>query len=270
MSRKIEDIAVLHGIVLDMLKALDAFCRENQITYFLSGGTAIGAVRDHGFIAWDDDADVMMPRRDYERFLALWANEKNPRYCVDSIHTRADWTLPFARIWDRQTRVVYHNLAEAETGMFIDIYPMDGLPDSLRATKLHYARVRLLNVCLFASIRKRFKPDEKFIFPKKILAVIAHKIGSRRICARIDRIAAKRDFDSANYVGCAVLSHYMARERFPRSAFTGMNYVPFEDTRLPVPNGYDAYLSALYGNYMAPPPPAARESEHHMDILTAD
>lgn len=270
MSRKIESIEELHAYALRMLKFMDDVCRENGLTYFLSGGSVIGAVRHQGFIPWDDDADVMLPRADYERFLDVMerraAEGRDAPYKVGSVRNRADWSFPFARIWDDSTRVVYHNLNEAPTGIFIDVYPMDGLPDGLRRTKLHYLRVKLLHACLFASIRKRFKPGERFVPLKKLLAVFMRKIGPRRICMRIDRIAAKRPFDSANYVGCAVLAHYMARERFPRRAFNRGVYMPFEDVQLPVPNDSHAYLSALYGDYMQFPDEAARAVGHQMDV----
>lgn len=271
MSRKIETLEELHPYSLRMLKYVDDVCRENNLTYFLSGGTALGAVRHGGFIPWDDDADIMLPRSDYERFLKIMAEKEEKGlsgiYKVGSVHNRSDWSFPFARIWDSTTRVVYHNLNEAPTGIFIDIYPMDGLPDSMRRTKLYYLRIRLLHVCLFASIRKHFKPDESYIALKKMLAVVMRRIGSRRICMHIDRLARKRDFDSAKYVGCTVLSHYMARERFERRHFQHGIYHKFEDLQLPIPNGCDAYLSSLYGDYMTPPPEHMQNSGgHQMDI----
>lgn len=172
MSRKIESIEELHAYALRMLKFMDDVCRENGLTYFLSGGSVIGAVRHQGFIPWDDDADVMLPRADYERFLDVMerraAEGRDAPYKVGSVRNRADWSFPFARIWDDSTRVVYHNLNEAPTGIFIDVYPMDGLPDGPGAgTKLHYLRVKLLHACLFASIRKRFKPGERFVPAEK-------------------------------------------------------------------------------------------------------
>lgn len=259
------DMGALHACILRMFKYIDAVCREEGITYFLSGGSAIGAVRDHGFIAWDDDADIMLPRADYERFLTVMA-QRDSIYKLGHVGNRNDWSFPFARVWDSTTRIEYHNLNEAPTGVFVDVYPMDGLPDSMRGTRLHYLKMKALHVCLNASIRKRFKPDERFIAAKRLLGLAMRAVGSRRICRKIDRIAARRPFDRANYVGCTVLCHYMSRERFPRSAFDSALYLPFEDTVLPVPTGFDAYLSALYGDYMSPPPAHQRESEHHMEI----
>lgn len=270
MSRKITSMEELHGYTLRLLKFVDEVCHENNLTYFLSGGSALGAVRSGGFIPWDDDADIMFPREDYERFLHIMAEReasgKNSVYKCGSIHNRKDWSFPFARVWDSTTRIEYRNLNESPTGIFVDIYPMDGLPDSMRATKLHYYHIRACYICLNACIRKRFKPGEGFILPKKILGAAMRLIGSRRICAHVDKAAARRPFNKANFVGCAVLSHYMARERFDRKDFEYGKYVPFEDTQLPVPNGYHGYLSALYGDYMTPPSVENRESEHHMDI----
>ena len=258
------NINELHSCILSMLKEVDRICRENNITYFLSGGSAIGAVRDKGFIQWDDDADIMLPRKDYMKFLKVMKNYKG-KYKVGSIYTRKDWTFPFARIWDKTTKVVYENLNEATTGIFIDIYPIDGLPDSLTRTKLHYYITKFRYVCLNAAIRKRFKEGEKFTFLKRVLAFFAKSYGANNICKSLNASASKTKFESSNYVGCSVLCHYMEKERFSKEAFSHQVYVDFEDTKLPVMNGYDEYLSTLYGDYMKPPATGKeRESEHHM------
>lgn len=270
MSRKITGMDELHGYTLRLLKFVDGVCREHGLTYFLSGGSALGAVRDRGFIPWDDDADIMFPRRDYERFLEIMAQReaegKNSIYKCGSIHNRKDWSFPFARVWDSTTRIEYRNLNEAPTGVFVDIYPMDGLPDSMLRTKLYYIRIRLLFFFLLCRIRRGFKPGEGRIALKKLLALLLKPVKPRSICARIDRLARRRDFNKSNYVGCTVLSHYMARERFERRHFEKMALLPFEDAQLPVPNGFDAYLGALYGDYMTPPPERMRVDGHLIEV----
>lgn len=275
MSRRIETLRELQGYTLDVLKFIDGVCREHKLTWFLSGGSALGAVRHKGFIPWDDDADIMFPRADYERFLEIMAEReaqgKNGIYRFGSVHNRADWTFPFARVWNGKTRVVYRNLNEAPTGVFVDIYPMDGLPDSMRRTKLYYICNRLLFFCLICRIRKEFKPGEGKIALKKALALLLRPVKPRSICARIDRMARRRDFNKCRFVGCTVLSHYMSRERFPRAAFERGVLMDFEDTQLPVPNGCHDYLSALYGDYMTPP---SREQQiaatHTIEVYVDD
>lgn len=249
--------------LLEMLKYIDTVCREHKITYFLSGGSAIGALRHHGFIPWDDDADIMMPRQDYMKFLDLTKNLSG-KYKTGSLFGNYDWTFPFARIWDIATRVEYDNLAEASTGIFIDIYPMDGLPDSKFRTKVHYFHNKVCYIFLNAAIRKRFKDGEHFVLLKRFIALISKKIGAKKICMHLDRAAAKREFESSKYVGCAVLAHYMEKERFPREDFISMDYVDFEDTQLPIANGCNDYLTRLYGDYMTPPTERGMQSEHHM------
>ena len=256
----VEDI---HSCVLDMLKYVDKICKENDIKWYLSGGSAIGALRHEGFIPWDDDADIMMPRKDYIRFLKVMKKQKS-KYKVGSLYSEKKWTFSFARVWDSETKVEYDNLNEAETGMFLDVYPMDGLPKSMLWTKIYYMRVKVCYVCLNAAIRKRFKPEEKYINIKKIMGVIMRKIGPERICRHIDNMAKKRSFETSEYVGCSVLCHYMEKERFRKKDFIEQRYVKFEDTTLPVPNGCEEYLKALYGDYMKIPDNI--ESEHHMRV----
>jgi len=274
MSRKIETLEELHGYTLDALKFIDEVCRENNLTWFLSGGSALGAVRHQGFIPWDDDADIMFPRADYERFLEIMAEReaqgRNGVYRFGSVHNRSDWTFPFARVWNGNTRVVYQKLNEAPTGVFIDIYPMDGLPDSMLRTKLYYMRIRLLFFFLLCRIRKGFKDGEGKIAMKKLLAWLLKPVKPRSICACIDRLARRRDFNKSNYVGCTVLSHYMERERFERRHFESMERLPFEGVDLPVPNGVDAYLRSLYGDYMTPPPASAQNAGGHLMEIYVD
>lgn len=254
--------------LLEMLKYIDTLCHEHKITYFLSGGSAIGALRHHGFIPWDDDADIMMPRQDYIKFLDL-TKDLSGKYKTGSLYGNYDWTFPFARMWDITTKVVYDNLAEASTGIFIDIYPMDGLPNSKNRTRMHYIHNKICYVLLNAAIRKRFKDGEHFLLLKKSVALISKKIGAKNICLHLDRVAARRKFEYSKYVGCSVLAHYMEKEWFSRKDFISMVYVDFEDTKLPVANGCNDYLTRLYGDYMNPPA-GGMPSEHHMRVYMSN
>jgi len=261
------NIECIHSSLLNILKYIDYVCKENNITYFLSGGSALGAIRHKGFIPWDDDADIMMARKDYLRFIEVMSKQKNNCYQVGSVYNVKNWSLAQTRIWDTSTEIVCENLEEAAMGIFVDVFPLDGLPKSIDKTKHFYKKIKIFHVLRNSSIRKRLKEDEKYHIVKKIMGPIAKIIGVYRIAKYIDRIAQKRAYDESEYVGVAILYHYMEKEHFKRSAFQNVIYLPFEDIELPVPVGYDHYLSSLYGDYMKLPPENQRNSNHHMRIL---
>jgi len=112
---------------LDIMKAFDAFCKENKLTYYLSGGTLLGAVRHQGFIPWDDDVDLMMPREDYQRMLTL--DFPDPNYGFFCLEKMADYSRPWVRMTDKRTVIsgMAHYSGDTQA-ICIDIFPIDGVP----------------------------------------------------------------------------------------------------------------------------------------------
>jgi lipopolysaccharide cholinephosphotransferase len=125
--RKITEISEIQELLLLMLKYFDTLCREHGLSYVMLGGTMLGAVRPKGFIPWDDDVDVGMPRPDYARFLSLMETEKGRYFCVTREKDPADPHL-FAKLVDSRTKAVERLAAGVENyGLFIDVFPVDGL-----------------------------------------------------------------------------------------------------------------------------------------------
>lgn len=122
-------IESIQKIVYKILCDIDDFCAQNQIKYYLSGGTCLGAVRHHGFIPWDDDGDIMMPREDYDRFVVGFAKAFSGKYMVGSLATDSEWQRPAGRVWDLSTKLEQTKFTGREMGVFIDVFPIDGLPN---------------------------------------------------------------------------------------------------------------------------------------------
>jgi len=233
---------------LEVLKNFDALCRERGLTYFLSGGTLLGAVRHRGFVPWDDDVDVMMPRADYERLLALG----HPG--IYSVETRENYGRPWARMADESTRRSSEALFTADTsGTYIDIFPIDGVPEGAFAAKLFYRRIRMSDMLWRTAMRNSIGKKERMRALKKIAAALLRPIGPKPFARRMNRIAMKQAYDG-KYRGVSMITHYGARERMPAGVFDHAVDVEFEGLRLPAPCGWDVYLSRLYGNYMEIPP----------------
>ena len=252
MNDKAMDMAQVHEVLLDMLRYFDGVCRENGITYFLSGGSTLGAVREGGFIPWDDDVDIMMPRGDYDRLDAVLSRARGGNYTYHSLRER-DWDRPYACLMDDRTTATHTYMKYRHMGVTMDILPMDGVCDTVEATREYYRKLRRRYVFYYAAIKQKYMDHERHLAVKKVVEAVSKLIGAHRLCVGIDRAARQRSYDTSDYVGCAVLHHYMERERFKREWFREPVYLDFEGEKLPVMNGYREYLGQLYGDYMKRP-----------------
>ncbi|MGI6657899.1 MAG: LicD family protein [Dethiobacteraceae bacterium] len=254
---------------LEILKYFAKFCEKNSIRYYLSGGTLLGAIRHGGFIPWDDDIDVIMPRPDYNKFLvlcknAIEKNEFNPNYRLS-----VNEFDPIARIMDMRTTVkmkAYSN--RKNIGLWIDIFPMDGVPSNPFILRIHYLIIRFLRDCLyFLSTTPNIKRRNKIVTLLQYIAIpfrpLLRIIGEKRIAICINKIASIYDFESSSLCA-AIASGYGLQEVNKRSEFVVQKKVDFEGSSFFTTAAYHSYLSKLYGDYLQLPPENER-NKHHME-----
>lgn len=255
----------IHNVAFQILCDVDDYCKKNHITYYLSGGSCLGAVRHHGFIPWDHDVDIMLPRKDYEKFLVGFAKASKGKYKVGSLLTEKKWVRQYSKIWDIHTKLVEITFDEMERGISIDVFPIDGLPAGKTARKIFYFKTKLFFKYRRLMVRNTFYEDEKFLVLKKLLKKIGGRQASRRSAIKLDMLARKYDFDSSKYVGVSMACHYWDKETIEHKYMDHPVYMLFEGRKFPVVNGYDRYLTNLYGDYMKVP---KGEEDYQKNFMT--
>lgn len=271
MSDQILSVREVQLHCFSIMKVFDAFCREHGLTYYLSGGTLLGAVRHKGFIPWDDDVDLMMPRPDYLRFLALSKDFNDPRWGIFAPELKKDYSRAFLRMTDESTKLLKPSRYGDDTAAtYIDIFPIDGVPAGKTATKLFYARIRLCDALCKCAKRQFTDEHERMRLAKNILRIILKPVGAHFFAMRMNRIAMKAPYEGSSYRGVSMVTHYGAREKMPAEVFDHAVDVEFEGMMLPAPCGWDQYLSRLYGDYMQLPPEHRRKSGHISQYQTSE
>lgn len=251
---------------LRVLLAFDGICREQGWPYSLCGGTLLGAVRHKGFIPWDDDIDVSMPRPAFEEFFKTYQDE----LVEDEFALRT-----FPRLGDPDplcfkfvtTRVKVHNrYLKDDDYLWIDVIPIDGLPEDLGQTRQIYKkaeRYRRIAELVNAdedqgktALRQRAKQAFKAFDSKGRI--------SESCKDRLNRLARAIPYGSTDYVGAITWGLYGAGERMTLAGYERKVEVQFEGHSLPALSCWDEYLRGIYGNYMMLPP---EEKRIHHEIV---
>ena len=265
-----ETISTIHTIVFNILCDIDDFCKENNIQYFLAGGTCLGAVRNQGFIPWDDDADLILPRVDYERFFKLFPQKYKDKYGVGTLSLDPDWKREHGKVWDRKTIVRVNNTDQKEIGIFVDLFAIDGLPDSKIQRKIFFIKMKIYSALKYACIKKYYLETEHYKLLKSIVSFFVKPLGARYFAEKMDKAARKYSFEDSVYVAASTAVNYGERETIERDYMSKAAYKMLEGREFPVPIGYDIYLKNEYGDYMKVPEGAAERGFTHMANWTVE
>ena len=265
-------IGEIQAISLEILKKVTDLCVELDLRYYLVYGTLIGAIRHKDYIPWDDDVDIMMPRPDYDRLLAFL--ERHPErlegLAVFNPETCPAYPYMITRISDGRYRLVMDNETEYGLGVFIDVYPYDGLGDTPEeALRYGLQGDRLSSLC-YQATRKRYAVETTTSALRKLVKLpvfcLAKLCGKGLFQKKLAALARRKDYDKSEYVGCAVWLSGGEKDIFRRSWFDTYEEVPFGKYVFRVPGAYDAVLRHTYGDYMQLPPEKDRIGHHFYKV----
>lgn len=260
----------LKRLQMDILDNIDVFCREHDIRYSMACGTLLGAIRHGGYIPWDDDIDIYMPREDYNRFEELFPEIYNGHLKLFSLKRSKDSMLAFAKVYD--TRTVCHELTtrNVNPGVNIDIFPIDDVPDDEEEWQA-YNRMRRKNLLKLRHSGMRISSLHSFVknCGAIVLGIRYMFTNRRRLAEYIDNIAQlhndkgyKRCFECA--MGLNVI------RPFRKSLFDELIDIPFEGHTYKGFKDYDEFLSDVFGDYMILPPIEKRISYHTFNAYWKD
>lgn len=271
-----KELRRLQLIQLDMLTEFDALCRRRGIPYTIFGGTLLGAVRHGGYIPWDDDADIAMLRDDYERFKSF-ASELDESICYFQDHdTDAEYRWGYGKL--RRTGTTFVRAGQehfsCQTGVFVDVFPMDAVPRSLAGQAFVDLQFFFLRKILWSAVGKispSATPVERAVY--RLLSKISPNI----VFARLNKWIAKHRCSEALRVRTLLFPStgklYIKnplRERYsmPKEWFTDLSEYEFEGHKLMGVRDYDRVLTYIYGDYMKLPPESERAA--HAPVSSYD
>lgn len=256
------DVTILHEKLFDMAKFFHDFCVENNIAYYMLGGTMLGAIRHQGFIPWDDDMDFGIPREDYDRFLDLSKSRFPEYYEIRYYGNTENSPMHYAKLIDNRTTLIenqYHNYVE---GLYIDVFPLDGadnntLLDIIRNKRILIKQALIMNHCM---------TTKKKGFRRVLFNRFAKACNLNHLHVSLERLLKKKtSVDTeflANYLGAWAEKEMISRTIMGTPTlydFNGVQFYGAED--------YNGYLTNLYGDYMKLPPEEKRVFKHNFYYL---
>lgn len=257
----------IQKVSLEILKQIDTICSQLNLKYCLAYGTLIGAIRHKGFIPWDDDIDILMPRPDYEKFksyIISHLEELYPLKLFDSSIPNYPYLLP--RLSNNDYTIVVENEKPYGMGIFIDIYVLDGIGDSFEEAWNFIKRTSKYPRLIFLSTRKHYSFGGTKGFFKRIIKVpafyFAKIMGKEFFEKRLMKMIDTTSYDKNKYVGCAIWCERPKWAIIKKEIVENPIDALFENYSFKIPRDYDSQLRQWYGDYMLLPPEKDRIYHH--------
>ncbi len=269
-------IKQIQDIELDILKKTLEIIEKHNLTYYMLGGTLLGAVRHQGFIPWDDDIDIGLPRPDYEKFLEYASAELYDPYRLHFIkENNSEYYYYYARVENTKVKLLRSvSIKETEVYAWIDVFPLDGVSDKEAERKKWIIDCKrklrdfsYSQYSYFAYPGERVKGRSSFhLFLRDAFSrlKIEKLISTKLAWKRLDKALKKYNFEECNAL-INFCGHWGLKEMFEKTVYGKGKLYQFEDIQLNGPENYDFVLTQMYGDYMTPPPDADK-NQHHIEM----
>jgi len=273
-----EKLKIFREKLVEMLDCFVKICDENNLVYWLAGGTLLGGVRHKGFIPWDDDIDVSMPREDYERFCAIAPTTLPSHLFFQSVNTEKRYPMLFSKIRYNNTFCkesgVYNTKSKKHNGIYIDIFPYDGCPDDKAKVKKVIKKMNFYGALYFLKEHEKIELHRHECFKLLLKKLLRHTIfpfiPKKYLLKKFSHIQNKYKFYKSNYVTC-YFSHLSKECCSKKSVYVGeggqLGKVEFCGKIYNAPNKTDEHLTALYGDYMTLPPKDKQKRHFNLDDM---
>lgn len=256
---------------LDTLVYFKEFCDKNNLLFYLCGGCCIGSLRTGGFIPWDDDIDILMPRDDYEKLYKLWDNDKHERFKLLRTDEKIFTGNIFTTIVDTETTCVKANQAHLDIpfGIMMDIFPIDGCP------KGKFKRtMQKLNAMIYSLFLAQIVPENHggimALGSKFLLSIVKSPKAREKKWRNAERRMSKYKIADCEYITELCEGVHSMQPEYPKEWFASAVYREFEGLQMPIPIGYDPYLKKAFGDYMTPPPEDKQKPHHDMILVDTE
>ena len=261
-----DDLKKIQAKSLEILLYFKEICDKHSLLFYFCGGCCIGTLRNQGFIPWDDDVDVFMPRDDYEKLKVVWKEEADPEKYTCVTTDRDNYSrMLFATYNDNHTTFIKQRQVDVDTnhGFRVEVLPLDGCPDSR-----FKRRMQMMWALLYSMFISGEAPTSKGLALRIIGNILLVLFSTKGLRYRAWRFCEKR-MSRFKWQDCSRVTELCARfvymgNEYPREAFDSAVYKEFEGHMMPIPVGYDAYLTMAFGDYMTPPPPEKQVAKHEI------
>lgn len=265
------DLKKLKQVNLEIIKYFDKFCRDNNISYWMDGGTLLGAVRHKGFIPWDDDIDIGMLRKDYNIFLRKF-NEENAYFVLQSFENDPNYPHAFAKFGLKGSVLLEKDTpSEFKQKISIDIFPFDNAPNSFLSRKIQKFSTKCAKMLIYKKNGYTFSFEKKGVIGSLFgqFLLFFSKIFSKKILINIlNYFSQKYNTRKTEFVFSVGTNYTYDDKLFPYEVVSRLTELPFENIMLFGPKDWDFYLKQMLNDYMSLPP-IEKQVSHH-EFITLD